>query len=131
MTVRVLDASAVVLLVAGGPGSADIRRQLADTISHAPHLIDAECGHVFRRAVRRGELTADEGWAALRASAAVIDTRHGHGPIGRDAWLLRDQLSYYDALYVALAVRLDVPLVTSDRRLAGAPDLPCPVELVG
>ena len=101
MTVRVLDASAVVLLVAGGPGMADIRRQLADTISHAPHLIDAECGHVFRRAVRR------------------------------DAWLLRDQLSYYDALYVALAVRLDVPLVTSDRRLAGAPDLPCPVELVG
>lgn len=37
---------------------------------------------------------------------------------------------FYDALYVALAVLLDLPLVTGDVRLSGAPGLPCPIELV-
>lgn len=131
MTVRVLDASVVVLQVAPPPGLADVRRRFTDTVAHAPHLVDAECGHVFRRAVRRGELTADEGWAALRAASALIDTRHGHASLAQVAWTLRDRLTYYDALYVSLAARLDAPLVTADRRLAAAHDLPCRVELVG
>ena len=129
MTVRVVDASAVVLHVAGTP--ADPRGRFTEVDCHAPHLIDAECGHVFRWAVRRGELSADEGYAALRAAHAIVDSRHSHAPLNRIAWMLRDQLSYFDALYVALAVRLDVPLVTRDRRLAAAPKLPCRVELVG
>jgi predicted nucleic acid-binding protein len=129
MTDQVIDASALIRRVMSTDG-ADDRKQLAATIWHAPHLIDAESGHVLRRAVRRGSLSADQGQATLHTAAAMVDLRYGHGPLSDLAWALRDQLSYYDALYVALAVRLDVPLVTCDRRLANAPGLPCRVELV-
>ena len=132
MTDRVLDASALLLVVLpSAPGDAGLPRQYADTAWHAPHLIDAECGHVLRRAVRRGVLSAEEGRAILRVASAMIDVRYRHDPLRDVAWSLRDQLSYYDALYVALAVRLDLPLITCDRRLAGAPGLPCRVELAG
>ncbi len=45
-------------------------------------------------------------------------------------WALRDNVTYYDALYVALAARLGYPLLTADARLARAPGLPCAVELI-
>ncbi len=51
-------------------------------------------------------------------------------PLAERAWTLRHNLSFYDALYVALADRLDVPLLTGDARLARAPGLPCEIELV-
>jgi predicted nucleic acid-binding protein len=40
-------------------------------------------------------------------------------------------VSFYDGLYVALAVALAVPLVTADQRLARTPGLNCVVEQVG
>ena len=46
------------------------------------------------------------------------------------AWTLRNNVTYYDALYVALAARLGYPLLTADARLARAPGLPCAVELI-
>lgn len=45
-------------------------------------------------------------------------------------WTWRENLSFYDALYVALAVQLGVPLVTGDARLSRAPGVACAVELV-
>jgi predicted nucleic acid-binding protein len=45
-------------------------------------------------------------------------------------WELRTNLSAYDALYVALAERLDAPLLTADARLARAPGPRCPVEVL-
>ena len=42
-------------------------------------------------------------------------------------WQLRDNLSGYDAAYVAAAELLGVPLVTGDRRLAAAPACSCVV----
>ena len=44
--------------------------------------------------------------------------------------MLRDNSTFYDALYVALADVLSAPLLTADHRLAGAPGLPCAIELV-
>jgi predicted nucleic acid-binding protein len=46
------------------------------------------------------------------------------------AWELRTNLSADDALYVALAEQLDAPLLTADARLAKAPGLRCPVEVL-
>lgn len=46
------------------------------------------------------------------------------------AWGLRDNLTFSDALYVALAANLELPLLTADVKLAKAPDLPCAVEIV-
>lgn len=45
-------------------------------------------------------------------------------------WQLRHNVTFYDALYVALATALDVPLLTGDSRLAAAPGLPCEIKLV-
>ena len=61
----------------------------------------------------------------------LIDHRYPHtGPLGELAWTWRHNLSFYDALYVALAVALDLPLMTADVRLSRAPGLPGVIELV-
>lgn len=97
----------------------------------APHLIDAELGNVLRKRTRAGEVTPTQAHTALRAAREVIDYRYPHvGALADLAWAWRDNLSFYDALYVALATRLDVPLITGDQRLSRAPGLPCPIELI-
>ncbi len=42
---------------------------------------------------------------------------------------MRERVSAYDAAYLALAAVLDAPLVTTDRKLASLPGLPCAVEV--
>lgn len=108
-----------------------LQGRLQSNVCHAPHLIDAEAGNVLRRLVRTGAISAQFGLTALRAVRDAIDERHPHsGSIAETAWSLRDNLTYYDGLYVALAAELDLPLVTADRRLARSPGLPCSAELV-
>ena len=129
----VLDASALALAVGGKSDAASqVRGRLTAGRRHAPHLIDAEVGNVLRRHERAGRLSSDEAAQGFRAAAVLIDHRYPHtGPLGQLAWTLRHNLSFYDALYVALAVSLDLPLVTADTRLSRAPELPCAVEVVG
>ena len=45
-------------------------------------------------------------------------------------WDLRDNLSAYDATYVALAEALDCALLIADGRLALAPGLRCPITVL-
>ena len=47
--------------------------------------------------------------------------RVSHHLLAERAWELRENVSFYDALYVALAEALEAPLVTLDARLAGRP----------
>lgn len=44
--------------------------------------------------------------------------RHPHDALLLRIWALRDNVSAYDAAYVALAEALEAPLLTCDRRLA-------------
>lgn len=46
--------------------------------------------------------------------------RHPVAPLTREIWELRDQLSAYDAAYVAVARMLDVRILTTDGGLAAA-----------
>jgi predicted nucleic acid-binding protein len=101
-------------------------------VCHAPHLIDAEVGNVLRRWVLRGQLAPDDAEKLLAAGAALIDYRHEMtGGLARAAWARRENLSFYDALYAALAAILSAPLLTADERLLHAPGLGCVVERVG
>lgn len=129
----VIDASAVIAYVVGGQQAAGVRsRLLSDpTPLSAPHLLDAEVGHVLRRELRRNLLAEREAHAALTALASMPLVRVAHRPLLPRAWELRDNLSFYDALYVALAEALDVPLITLDARLAGAPGIRARIELIG
>ena len=56
--------------------------------------------------------------------------RGAHGRCRRGYWELRDNLTVYDAAYVALAEALDAVSVTADVRLARAPGVRCDVEVL-
>lgn len=128
----VVDAAAVVDALAGKGASAIVLRGLLkESISNAPHLLDAEVGHALRRAVLSDEISEEQARAALDALPYLIDNRYPHSPrLIEYTWQLRHNVTFYDALYVALATALDVPLLTGDSRLAAAPGLPCEIKLV-
>ena len=126
-----LDASvAVRALLAQDDAGIVLQARLADEDCLAPHLIDAEVGNVLRRQVASGKVEEPAAAGALRALETLVTARYPHGPLAGAAWGLRDNLSYYDALYVALAARLSIPLLTADAKLGRAPHLPCAVEVI-
>ncbi len=118
----VLDASALVVAVIDTSSTGvQARRLLAGHRRHAPFLVDAEVGNVLRRLTLRGELTPDAASHARRLAERTVQRRHQHhGPLAERAWDLRDNVSFYDALYVALAEALHCPLITADARLGRA-----------
>lgn len=128
----VLDASALVYAVRSAELNAvSLRRRLLDETSHAPHLIDAEVGNVLRRHVLGTALAPSDARTLLSDAATLVDLRYETSESLRGAaWALRDNLSFYDALYVALARALELSLLTADAKLARAPKLPCAVELI-
>ena len=123
----VVDASAALAaLLNAGPA----RRALADNPLHAPHLIDTEVASGLRRHVWAQRLGADAGWAALDVFRRLGMTRYpGSGLLDR-VWELRDNLSAYDACYVALAELLGCDLLTADARLSRAPGIRCAITVV-
>jgi predicted nucleic acid-binding protein len=123
----VIDASVLVnaLLVNGSA-----RSRLAAESLQAPELIDAEVLSVLRRLVLAGKLQDCAALQALTVAHQLGLRRYVSRALWRRAWELRLNLSAYDALYVALAEQLQVPLLTADARLARAPGLHCCVELI-
>jgi predicted nucleic acid-binding protein len=125
--VIVLDASAALSgLLNAGPA----RESLAGEQLHAPHLIDSEIASGLGRQVRSGRITADDGWAALDAWRRMGLTRYATRGLLERIWELRDNLSAYDAGYVALAESLECSLVTADARISRSPGIRCPVTVV-
>jgi predicted nucleic acid-binding protein len=122
--VFVVDASVLVTVLAGAEhaewveailGAGGRRQSL-----WAPHVIDAEVGHSLRRRVAARQLHADDARDALGDLTRLPLRRIAHRELLDRAWDLRDNLSFYDALYVALAEQLEIPLMTLDGRLAKA-----------
>lgn len=128
----VLDASAVLELLLGRRAG----RLLADRIRaprislHAPHLVDLEVAQVLRRYVLSGELSAERGRLALEHLAQLEVERYPHAPLLPRIWALRNNLTAYEAVYVALAEVLGAPLLTCDRRLAATRSPAAPIELL-
>jgi predicted nucleic acid-binding protein len=128
----VLDASVLVELLRDGDHAEAVEERL-DAEEHAlwaPHLIDAEIGHALRRAVRLGELDADAAGRALWEVGDLPVERVEHELLVHLAWDLRDNFSFYDGLYLALALMLDEPLLTFDARLARSGE-GLPIEVLG
>lgn len=116
----VVDASALVDLLLAQPAAealADLIFGAGDVIA-APHLIDPEVLQTLRRLLRVGEIDAYQADAALELFPYIVIERHPHHMFRQRVWFLRNNLTAYDATYVALAEALDVPLLTRDRRLA-------------
>jgi predicted nucleic acid-binding protein len=116
----VLDASALVELLLGTRRGRSVATRIADPELglHVPHLVDVEVAQALRRYVREGEIEPESGALALDALRDLDLTRHSHEPLLGRVWALRENLTSYDAVYVALAEVLDATLVTCDARLA-------------
>lgn len=118
----VVDASAlleVLLRTTRAPGVEAVLFAADDTL-HAPHLIDLEVAQVLRRYERAGQIDPERGREALADLSDLPLTRYPHQVFLARIWVLRGNLTAYDAVYVALAEALDAPLVTCDAALATA-----------
>ncbi len=77
-----------------------------------------------------GHISAERGLWAIHDLGRVEIERWDHAVLLPRAWHLRCNLRFYDAAYFVLAEALNVPLVTMDARLAGAPGVMATVEVV-
>ena len=127
----VLDASAVLeWLLQTRVGARIEARVFAEAATlHAPHLVDIEVAQVLRRYVKKGLITGSRGDQALEDLVDLSLTRYPHDMLLSRIWALRDNLTAYDAAYVALAEALDAPLVTCDTKIAAAPGHRARVEV--
>ena len=76
------------------------------------------------------EVKAERAHQALEVMVEFPLTRYGHEPLLGRMWELRENLTAYDASYVALAEGLNATLVTRDSKLSAVPVLRGAVELV-
>jgi predicted nucleic acid-binding protein len=130
--VIVVDASALLEALLRTPAAEAVERRLFDPgqTLHAPHLLDVEVAQVVRRYASIGEIDAERGRAALADLADFPLRRYPHDFLLPRVWDLRNNLTAYDAVYVALAEALDAPLITRDQRLAAPASHYARVELV-
>jgi predicted nucleic acid-binding protein len=126
----VSDASALVaMLVDGGPVGEWATTALSGTQVIAPHLAIFEAANVLRRHAIAGLVSVDQ---AAQAHADLLDLPIELWPydiLAARVWELRQNLSAYDASYVALAELANATLVTLDRALARSRAVRCAVSV--
>ena len=128
----VVDASALLEFLLQTPIGIRVEERLFrdDDELHAPQLMDVEVLQGLRRLVRTGEVSSSRADGAI---ADLIDLhlhRHSHVDLLARVWKLRDNVSAYDAAYIALAEALDAPLVTCDNPLAASPGHAARIEAI-
>lgn len=125
----VIDASLVVsALVDAGDTGRWAESVVASEPLSAPHLMPVEVTNILRRTVANGEITQD---VASMAHADLLDLRvelFPYAPFAPRVWELRNNITLYDAWYVALAEFLGSSLATLDRRLARSAGPRCEFE---
>ena len=115
----VADASFVADYLLAAASLPDIARTIAsqDRIA-APDLVEYEVANILRRHNIIGAMSDERATAALTAFRLMKIDFYPHGLLAERAWQLRHNITIYDACYVALAEFLEVPLYTTDKRLA-------------
>jgi predicted nucleic acid-binding protein len=126
----VLDASAGVEIALWTELGVRLSEHVADAEEIVvPDHFYVEVAAALRRMDLRGTLPEEESWGALQSLLSLDARRVDSAPLMADAWRLRRNVTIGDALYVVIAQRLDIALVTGDSRLAGAPGLG--IEILG
>lgn len=128
----VVDASALLEFLLQTPLGTRIEARLFrdDDEFHSPHLVDVEVTQGLTRLVRAGEVSPDRAAEAIADLADLDVHRHSHVDLLTRAWKLRENVTAYDAMYVALAEALDAPIVTCDAPLARAPGHRARIEAI-
>lgn len=127
----VVDASVLAPALADDGADGDrVRDRLRGERLAAPELIDLEVVSTIRRAARAGRLDGRRSGQALTDLATLPLRRVPHLPLLLRVWELRDNLTAYDAAYVALAEALDALLLTADGPMGRASGVRCEVEVL-
>ncbi|TDC23382.1 PIN domain-containing protein [Streptomyces sp. 8K308] len=128
----VVDSSTVVLaLTHGGNLGREASKRLTGQRLLAPSVIDFEVAHAMRGLVQGGKITAEKGQTALALAASLLIRRTPGYVLFDRVWDLRQDLSAYDAAYVALAEHARCTLVTADARIERAGVARCPIDTIG
>ena len=127
----VVDASVLAPALADDGDDGDrARERLRGEQLAAPELIDLEVVSTLRRAARAKRLDPQRSLQAVADLADLPLRRVPHLPLLGRVWELRDNLSAYDASYVALAEALDTVLVTADGRIERASGINCEIAVL-
>jgi predicted nucleic acid-binding protein len=123
-----VDAAVLVDVLAETDRAAVANARLRRVVAHAPAHIDAEVFSALGRMYRAGDLSPGKVDTALARLSDMPLHRHPLTDLLTGAWARRHDLHLVDAMYVELAARLKMSVLTTDLRLARA----CPfVEAVG
>jgi predicted nucleic acid-binding protein len=130
--VIVVDASALLEFLLQTPLGTRVEARLFRNRDefHSPHLADVEVTQGLRRLVRTGEVSHDRAAGAIADLADFDLHRHPHLDLLTRAWKLRENVTAYDAMYIALAEALDAPIVTCDAPLSRAPGHRAHIEVI-
>jgi predicted nucleic acid-binding protein len=126
----VVDSSFVVDLLAGVPGAAASASRFGSVQFHAPHLIDLEFVSALRNSIFDSKISNLEAVQMLGRFSSLSIICHPHRLFLSRIWQLRDNISAYDAAYVALAEFLQAPLLTRDRKLSRTPHHAARIEYI-
>ncbi|HVQ77097.1 MAG TPA: type II toxin-antitoxin system VapC family toxin [Candidatus Binatia bacterium] len=128
----VVDASAMIeLLLQTHLGSRVEARLFRDGDDfHAPHLLDVEVVQALRRLVRTGDVPIARAEDAMEDLTLLDILRHPHVDLLDRVWQLRDTITAYDGVYVALAEAFDASLVTCHGPLGAAPGHAARIEVI-
>lgn len=117
----VVDSSVVVAaLMDNGAAGAWAEGLLSAGHLAAPHLMPAEVGNVLRRAALAGDVAAVDASLAHEDLTSLRVELFPYNACAARVWELRENVTVYDACYVALAELLGAPLATLDVRLSRA-----------
>lgn len=127
----VVDSSVLVVALADdGPDGDTARDRLRGEQLAAPELIDLEVLSVLRGLTHSGQVIPRRAGLAVQDLHDIPLERAPHRSLMARCWELRDNLTPYDAAYVALAEALDATLLTGDRRLSRATGPRCRIEVL-
>lgn len=127
----VVDASVIAPVVAdGGSDGTRYRQRLRSEQIAAPDLLRIEVLSVIRRQLHAGTIDAGQAEQAVTDLLDLPITVYPTAPLLHRSWQLRDNLTAYDACYIALAETLACSFLTADNRLSRAPGTTCPIEVI-
>ncbi len=127
----VVDASVIAPAVAdGGSDGVRFRQRLRGEQVAAPDLLGVEVLSVIRRQLHVGTIDVTHAEQAVTDLLDLPITVYPSARLLLRCWQLRDNLTAYDACYIALAETLGCSLLTADTRLSRAPGTRCPIEVI-
>ena len=116
----VIDTSAIIAAIANPQPNRELIGILLKPFA-APAVVDFEFLNTMRALVRRNAITDVNAEEAVRTFYELPIIRHEADILAPDIWKLRENMTAYDASYLALSHLLKTTLITCDQKFARTP----------